>query len=167
MIPWCNFQLCCALEFCLIWCLDWQLRVSTFKKQASNRVGTTECKRAFENKMIKIIVWRDDVCAQVKRRTFQIIIATKLWRFLSGLPDWLFRSQKPEIWLFWEAVGSKNFIWLFGYFLALLQHFVPQIFLGEELRVLRAACPRYHKTRSGPPHCCVMLNEHPNIPKKR
>ena len=83
------------------------------------------------------------------------------------LPDWLFSSQKPEIWLFWEAVGSKIFIWLFGYFLALLQHFVPQIFLWEELRVVRVACPRNHKTRSGPTYSCVMLNEHPNIPKKR
>jgi len=40
---------------------------------------------------------------------------------------------------------------LFGYFLALLQHFVSQIFLGEELRVVHVACHRHHKTRSGPP----------------
>jgi len=30
---------------------------------------------------------------------------------------------------------------LFDYFMALLQLFVPQIFLGEELRVVRVACP--------------------------
>jgi len=54
----------------------------------------------------------------------------------------------------WLLFGSCNF-------------FVPQICLGEELRVVRVACPRYHKTRGRPPYSCVMLNEHPNIPKKR
>jgi len=44
---------------------------------------------------------------------------------------------------------------LFGYFLALLQHFIPQIFLGEELRVVRAACPRHHKARCGPTYSNV------------
>ena len=66
-----------------------------------------------------------------------------------------------------RSTWLQNFMWLFGYFLALLQHFLPQIFLGEELRVVRVACLRHHKTRSGPPYTCVMLNEHPNIPKKR
>jgi len=39
--------------------------------------------------------------------------------------------------------------------------------LGEELRVVRAACPCHHTTRSGPPYSCVMLNEHPSIPEKK
>jgi len=52
-----------------------------------------------------------------------------------------------------DALGSKI---LFGYFLALLQLFRPQIFLGEELQVASVACPRHHKTRSGLPHSCAM-----------
>ena len=42
----------------------------------------------------------------------------------AGLPYWLFWSHKPEIWLFWEALCSKIFVWLFGYFLALSQSFL-------------------------------------------
>jgi len=42
-----------------------------------------------------------------------------------GLPDWLFWSHTPEIWLFSEAVGSKIFIWLFCNF------FVKQIFMEK------------------------------------
>jgi len=56
--------------------------------------------------------------------------------------------------------------WLQNFYLAVLQHFLQQIFLGEELRVVRVAS-RHHKTRSGPLYSCVMLNEHTNIPKKR
>jgi len=59
---------------------------------------------------------------------------------------------------------------LFGYlviFGLLCNFFVPQIFLGEELRVVRVACPRHHKMISGPPYSCARLNEHPNIPKQR
>jgi len=85
----------------------------------------------------------------------------------TGLPDWLFWSQKPEIWLFSEAIGSKI---LFGYlatFWLFCNFFIPQIFLGEELRVVCVACPCHHKARSGPQYGCVMLNEHPNISKKR
>jgi len=50
-----------------------------------------------------------------------------------GLPDWLFWSQKAEIWLFWEALDSKIFIWLFGYFLALLQLFRSRNFSGRKV----------------------------------
>jgi len=61
--------------------------------------------------------------------------------------------------------------WLQNFYLATFwlfcNSFVPQIFLGGELRVVRVACPRQHKTGSGPPYSCVMLDEHPNIPKKR
>ena len=56
----------------------------------------------------------------------------------SGLPDWLFWSYKPEICLFSEAVGSKNFICLFGYFLALLQLFHSTNFSWR--RVVSDAC---------------------------
>jgi len=59
---------------------------------------------------------------------------------------------------------------LFGYlatFWLFCNIFIPQIFLGEELRVVRVACPCHHKARSGPPYGWVMLNEHPNISKKR
>jgi len=59
---------------------------------------------------------------------------------------------------------------LFGYLAAFglfCNFFIPQIFLGEELRVVRLTCPCHYKARSGPPYGYVMLNEHPNIPKKR
>jgi len=67
-----------------------------------------------------------------------------------------FEKQLPLKFLF----GYLATFWLFCNF------FVPQIFLGEELRVVRVACPRHHKTRSGPPYSCVMLNEHQNLLKK-
>jgi len=52
---------------------------------------------------------------------------------------------------------APNF--LFGYLATwhFCNIFIPQIFLGEELRVVRAACPCHHKARSGPPYGCVML----------
>ena len=31
----------------------------------------------------------------------------------SGLPYWLFLSQKPQIWLFLKAFGLRIFFWLF------------------------------------------------------
>ena len=77
----------------------------------------------------------------------------------AGLPDWLFWSQKPETWLFWEAVGSKIFIWLFGHFWLFCHFFIPQIFLGEELRGVRVACPCHHEVSSGPPYGCVMSTQ--------
>jgi len=58
--------------------------------------------------------------------------------FIAGLPDWLFWRQKREIWLFLEAAGSKIFIWLFGYFLALLQLFRSTNFSWR--RVASGAC---------------------------
>jgi len=72
------------------------------------------------------------------------------------LPDWLFWSQKPEIGSFEKQLATK---FLFGYlatFLLFCNFFIPQMFLGEELREVRVACPCHHKARSGPPHGCVM-----------
>ena len=73
----------------------------------------------------------------------------------SGLPDWLFWSQKPDIWLFWEAFGSKIFIWLFCYFLALLQLFRFTNFSWRRVASSSVASLRRSKTRSGPLHNCA------------
>ena len=56
----------------------------------------------------------------------------------AGLADWLFWSQKPDIWLFREALGSKIFIWLLGYFVALLQLFHSTNFCWK--RVASGTC---------------------------
>ena len=78
-----------------------------------------------------------------------------------------FGAKKQNFGSFEKQLAPK---FLFGYlatFWLFCNVFVPQNFLGEELRVVRVACPRHHKTRSGPPYNCVMFNEHPNIPEKR
>jgi len=51
---------------------------------------------------------------------------------------------------------------LFGYLAAFwlfCNFFVPQIFLGKELRVVRVAYPHHHKTRSETQYSCVMLQQ--------
>jgi len=47
-------------------------------------------------------------------------------------------EPKTRNWLFWEAVGYKIFIWLFGYFFALLQLFHSTNVSWR--RVTRGAC---------------------------
>ena len=78
-----------------------------------------------------------------------------------------FGAKNQKFGSFEKQLAQK---FLFGYlatFWLFCNFFVPQIFHGEELRVVRVACSRHHKMRSGTPYSCVMLNEHPNVSKKR
>ena len=73
-------------------------------------------------------------------------------------------GAKKHKFVSFEKHLAPNF--LFGYldtFWLFCNYFVPQIFLGEELRVTHLACSCHYKTRSGPPD----TNEHPGIPKER
>jgi len=74
-----------------------------------------------------------------------VIITSSL---LQGCQIGSFEKQLAPKFLF----GYLATFWLFYNFS------IPQIFLGEELRVVRAACSRHHKTRIGPPYSCVMLD---------
>jgi len=70
--------------------------------------------------------------------------------WVQGFQIGSFGAKKQKFGSFERRLAPK---FLFGYlatFWLFRNFFVPQIFLGEELRVARAACLRHSKTRSRP-----------------
>jgi len=96
-------------------------------------------------------------CFSMKTTSWTGAIRAKLI-CVQGCQIGSFGAKKQKFCSFEKQLAPK---FLFGYlatFWLFCNFFIPQIFLGEELTVVRVACPCHHKTRSGPPpYSCVML----------
>jgi len=82
---------------------------------------------------------------------WKLVMSRLMTSFQQGCQIGSFGGKNKKFGSFEKQLAPQ---FLFGYlatFWLFCSFFVPQIFLGEELRVVRVACPHHHKSRSGQP----------------
>jgi len=154
-------KLLCKIRNCGLQFVCWTTILCPYKHLQQSWINITSlcCVSTIKYNDKTVILWYNTTIGHCDRTRMLVLPR------LHSLPDWLFWSQNAEIWLLWDALGSKLFVWLFGYFLAHLQLLHSTNFSWR--RVASSVCilflpPWNEKWASMQWH-----NAHPGLPKER